>query len=100
MPGRALGRARPVRPVTALISPVVPFRATSFTIRLARSAPMSMRKPTTDCVALHYGGGAALNAEPHGAARPPGGGAGGGPPDPPPPPQSAAGALHTGVIPL
>jgi len=25
---------------------------------------MSMRKPTTDCVALHYGGGAALNAEP------------------------------------
>ena len=23
---------------------------------------MSMRKPTTDCVALHYGGGAALNA--------------------------------------
>src|SRR2546429_9676526 len=64
MPGRALGRARPVRPVTALISPVVPFRATSFTIRLARSAPMSISKPTTDCVALHYGGRVALNAEP------------------------------------
>jgi hypothetical protein len=29
-PGSALGRARPMRPVTALISPVVPFRATSF----------------------------------------------------------------------
>jgi hypothetical protein len=29
-PGSALGRGRPVRPVTALISPVVPFRATSF----------------------------------------------------------------------
>ena len=29
-PGSALGCARPVRPVTALISPVVPFRATSF----------------------------------------------------------------------
>jgi hypothetical protein len=56
-PGSALGRARPVRPVTALISPVVPFRATSFYYPPRQISAHVDEKTTTDCVALHHGGG-------------------------------------------